>query len=198
MKPEDLEFLRGIRGRFQGSKSQQQGEWFLIFFALAFFPALFLVLFFAVRPIGVDQIHFFCMAMGLVSFITGIQIFRRRGVEYEFTGEEIVEKRGGKIKSQIRISEIIETEVPIGMSRMILKTNNSKMAVQIVPSLNEVIQKKATETMTAKSEAEQKCFAEIKRETLTRFKRVNLIFGIIFLLVIVALSLLIAWFSRKH
>ncbi|MGD1088478.1 MAG: hypothetical protein ABR955_07100 [Verrucomicrobiota bacterium] len=62
-------------------------------------------------------------------------------VEYEFTGEELIERRGGRIKNQMRITDIIETRVLFGRNQMKLKTNNSKMTIQIVPPLNEVIQK---------------------------------------------------------
>lgn len=41
----------------------------------------------------------------------------------------------------MRITDIIETRVLFGRNQMKLKTNNSKMTIQIVPPLNEVIQK---------------------------------------------------------
>jgi len=40
-------------------------------------------------------------------------------IKYEFTGEEIIERRGKRIKNQIRISDVI-------------KTNNSEINIRII------------------------------------------------------------------
>jgi Pyruvate/2-oxoacid:ferredoxin oxidoreductase gamma subunit len=119
-------------------------------------------------------------------------------VEYEFTGEEIIERRGGHIKNQMRISDIIETKTKISPPQLILKTNNSRMTVQILPSLNEVIKKESAEIMANKSESERQQFEEVKKETISRLKRVNVIGSVILILVMIALVLLIGWLKRRH
>jgi hypothetical protein len=142
MKPEDLEFLRKIRGCF-GSR------------------------------------RIWC-------------------IEYEFTGEEVIERRGGRVKNQIRISDIIETKVKISPHQLILKTSNSKMTVQILPSLNEVIKKKGAEEMASKSDAERQHFEKVKQEMESRIKRTNIIVGIILLWLGIIFAVLIGWLFRKH
>ena len=123
---------------------------------------------------------------------------RMWSVEYEFTGEEVIERRGGHIKNQIRISDIVETQVLLGFNQMILKTNSSQMRVQIIPSLNEVIMKHAAEFNAKLSESERQHFEEVSRQTISRFKRDNLIGGIFVTLVMVALAFCLVWLKQKH
>jgi hypothetical protein len=195
---EDLEFLRNIHSQFQISKSQKQGEWLMILLFGAIFPALSLLFFFCDFPVIVDKDHLVCAAFTIGLFILDIYLFRMRAVEYEFTGEEIIERRGGRIKNQIRISDIIETKVKISPHQLTLKTNNSKMVVQIIPSLNEAIQKEAAKIEATKTETDRQHFEKVKQETISRFKRANIIGAVILVLIMFALALLVGWLRRKH
>ena len=116
-------------------------------------------------------------------------------VEYEFTGREIIERRGGRLKNQISISDIIETEVPFGKKLMILKTNNAKLKIQIIPSLNEAIQKEAAKELATKSEDERQRFEEVKNQIIKQHKWAVLIGAIVSVLVAIAASLLL---GRLH
>jgi hypothetical protein len=139
---EDLEFLRNIRGCFPSSKSQRQSEWFLIFLFGVFFPLFSIFVFFAWWPIVLNKDHLIILAYAFGTFILGMDLWKMRAVEYEFTGDEIIERRAGHTKKRIRIADIIETKIKISPHQLMIKTSDSKMAIQIVPSLKEVIQKK--------------------------------------------------------
>jgi hypothetical protein len=119
-------------------------------------------------------------------------------VEYEFTGEEIIERRGGRIKNQIRISDITDTKVKISPHQLMLKTKNSKMTVQITPSLNEVIQIEASKINATKSKAERQHFEKVKQETMSRFKRVNIIGAVIIVLFGFVIALFVGWLKQKY
>ena len=119
-------------------------------------------------------------------------------VEYEFTGEEIIERHGGRIKNQIRISDIIETDISFASKELKLKTNSSKMNIQVLPSLNKVIMKEAEEANAKMSEGERQHFEEVKRKIVLRFKLMNLIGAVIVCMAMIGLVLLIAWLMRKH
>jgi hypothetical protein len=123
---------------------------------------------------------------------------RMWSVEYEFTGKEIIERRGGRKKNQISISDIIETEAPLGKKLMILKTNNSKIKIQIIPSLNEAIQNEAARELATKSEGERRRFEEVKNQIIKRRKWAALIGAIVSIFVAIAGSLLLRWFHQKH
>jgi uncharacterized membrane protein len=119
-------------------------------------------------------------------------------VEYEFTGEEIIERRGGRIKNRILINDIVEVRMFLGRYQTILKANNSKMKVQMIPSLNQVILKQAKEINARKSEAELRQMEEASQETISRFKRANIIGIILLILFMFALALFVEWLMRKH
>jgi hypothetical protein len=140
---EDLEFLRNIQGRFRSSKSQRQSEWFLILLSGIFFPLFSIFIFFAWRPTVLDKGNLIVLAYAFGTFILGMYLWKMRAVEYEFTGDEIIARHAGRIKNQIRIADIIETKVKISPHQLMIKTSDSKMTIQIVPSLKEVIQKKS-------------------------------------------------------
>ena len=123
---------------------------------------------------------------------------RMWSVEYEFTGKEIIERRGRRIKNQISISDIIETEAPLGKKLMILKTNNSTLKIQIIPSLNEAIQNETARELATKSEGERQRFEEIKSQIIKRYKWAALIGAIVSILVTIVGSLLWRWFEQKH
>jgi hypothetical protein len=123
---------------------------------------------------------------------------RMWSVEYEFTGKEIIERRGGRIKRQISISDIIETEAPLGKKLMILKTNHSKLKIRIIPSLSEAMQKEAARELATKSEGERQRFEEIKSQIIKRYKWAALIGAIVSILVTIVGSLLWRWFEQKH
>ena len=123
---------------------------------------------------------------------------RMWSVEYEFTGKEIIERRGGRIKNQISISDIIETEAPLGQKLMILKTNNSKLKIQIIPSLLEAIKKEEARELATKSEGERQRYEEVKNRIIRRHKWAALIGAIASILVTIVGSLLFRWFQQKH
>jgi hypothetical protein len=154
--------------------------------------------FFAWWPVVLDKNHLIILTFAFGTFLVGIYIWKMRAVEYEFTGDEIIERRAGRIKSQIRIVDIIETKVKISPHELFIKTNNAKMTVQILPSLHEVIQKKGAEEMAKKSEAEQQHFEEVKQEMTSRIKRTNIIVAVVFMLFAFAIALFVGWFKRKH
>jgi hypothetical protein len=63
-------------------------------------------------------------------------------MEYEFTGEEIIERKRGQIQRQIRISDIIETNIStgiLGYQSILLKTNSSQLNITIFPDLKQVL-----------------------------------------------------------
>ena len=198
MRSEDLEFLQGIRGRFPNSKSQRQGEWFLIFLLGVFFPLFWLVVLFVGWPVVLDKDHSAVAAFAFGTFLGGVYLWKMRAVEYEFTGEEIIERRAGRIKNQIRIADIVETKIKISPHQLIIKTSSSKMMVQIVPSLNEVIQKKGAEMMATKSEAERQHFKGVKQVMISRLNRANIISAVILVLFGFVIAFFIGWLKQRH
>jgi hypothetical protein len=164
MKPEDLEILQEIRGRFQSLKSQRQGEWALIFIFSVMFPIIFLC-FFYLDP---EQNRWWFAGIVFISLVSSMHIWKERSLEYQFTGEEIIEQRGGKIKNRIQIRDIIDVKIVIRPYKIILKTSNSKMEIQIVPSLNEALLKEANKMNARQSEEEQQREREdAKKKNLT-------------------------------
>ncbi len=118
--------------------------------------------------------------------------------EYVFTGEAVIERRGERIKNQIRISDIVESSARLGSNQMVLKTNNSKMIIQIVPSLSEVITKLAAEFNANKTESERQHLEQEARQKVLRYKRLRLIGMILNVLITLAFGILIIWWCRKH
>jgi len=177
MHSEDLELLRKIRGRFQDSISNQRRDLVVLFLFGIIFPAI-LLLFFFFDP---ERFRFVFAAMALVSIILCALIWRDRNVEYEFTGDEIIERRGGRTRNRMRISDIIETKVEFSPHYHQLKLNSisSKMTIHIFPDLNAVIQKETAEMMTKASESEQQHLEQVKQEMIARQKRINKIGAII-------------------
>jgi hypothetical protein len=160
----DLDFLRRIRGRFQDIKSHQQGEWLLIFLFGCAFPGLFLAIFFLSPPVLLDQVHWFFILLIVASLIIAGHFWLIRGLEYEFTGEEIIERRRGKIQNRLVISDIIKMDVKIQPHQMILKTGKSKMTVTIFKSLNDTIQIEAAKILSEEQKQQNKeIVAQIKR-----------------------------------
>jgi len=174
--PEDLEFLRNIHGRFQDLDVKRRNEWGPIFLLGVFFPLSLVVVFFAWPPMTLDRVHLVIAAMILGSFMGGIDLWRKRAVEIEFTGEEIIERRGGQIRNRMFISNIIETRVLPFSHRLVLKTNNSKMDILIFPSLNEVIQKKVVVEM---SDEERKRNEKIAQQMKMRHNLAVLIYVVV-------------------
>ena len=191
---EDLQFLRDIRGRFQDLKSHQIGEKVLCFLFLVFFPVLFLLAFF----FDPEQSRWGFAAIAFVSsFCSAVFIWRDRGLEYEFAGDEIIERRAGRIRKRIRISDVVDINNKISPRQMILKTDDSKMTVRIFHSLNEVIQKKWAELMAKQSEAERQRYEEAGRQMTSRVKWANMIGAIASVLATVLTALGIRWFTTK-
>jgi hypothetical protein len=67
------------------------------------------------------------------------------------------------------------------------------MTLQIVPSLKDFIQKKGSETMATKSEAERQHFEKVKQETSSRLKRANIIGAVVLVLFGFAVLFLLGW-----
>lgn len=123
---------------------------------------------------------------------------RMWSTEYVFTGEAVIERRGDRIRNQIRISDIVESSVRLGLHQLILKTNKSKMIIRIIPSLNEVMMKLAAEFNADKSESERRHLEEEARHTISRFKRASLIGMIATVLITLAFGILVNWWVRKY
>jgi hypothetical protein len=191
---EDLEYLRSIRGRFQNSKSNQQSEWACIFLFAFLVPAVFFLL----CSFAGGQGHWFFAGCAVASFALGVSTWRNRGVEYEFMGDEIIEKRGGQVRNRVRIYDIVEVRVKFRPRQLIVKTNHSQMSISLVPSLNEIIRQKHTEVLAKQSESERQRYEEVKREMTSRRKWANIIGAIVSILVPVLAALMIRWFSAKH
>jgi hypothetical protein len=196
---EDLEFLRSIRGRFRDTVSKQWAERLLIFLFLIASPALwFSILILLFRPVfsfDIDHLLLWVVACG--SLWGGFVLFRDRDLEYEFTGDEIIERRAGRKRNQIIISDVMDMQVEMSPFKMILKTGSSKVAILIFPALNEVIQKKGAESMAKQSEAERKHYEEVKQQLTKRLKWLNVIVSLVIVLAGFAVFLLIVWLKSK-
>jgi hypothetical protein len=120
-------------------------------------------------------------------------------VEYEFTGKEIIERRGGRIKKQINISDIVETAVSFGQpNSLIVKTNNTTMKIQILPSLKGVIDQKWTEIYSKMTESERQRFEDVQREVTSRIKRTTVIASVILVLLVFALICFFGALKKAH
>ena len=117
-----------------------------------------------------------------------VQIWRGRGVEYEFTGEEVIERRRGQVHGRVPIVEILETRVLINPHRMILRTTCAKMEVRIYPALNEVIQQEVARAAT--DEARQR-MENVKQEMAAGKRRALWIGGIGLIILIVGILLFV-------
>lgn len=191
---EDLQFLRDIRGRFEDSKPNQRREWMCITLFSVVFPAFFLVAFFFDREHG----HWIFVAAALLSLFFIFFVWRDRGLTYEFNGIEIIEMRGGRVRNTMAISNIIETDVNISPNQLILKSSNSRMTVRILPSLNEVIQKKGAEMMAKQSLEERERYDQVQQQMISRLKWTNWIGIIAIVLVMSLIGLVMIWLRRKH
>jgi hypothetical protein len=47
-------------------------------------------------PVILDKNHLIVLVFALGTFIVGIYLWKMRAVEYEFTGNEIIERRAGR------------------------------------------------------------------------------------------------------
>lgn len=159
----------------------------LILFFGVFNPAVSLV-YIAATPMALDWGRLLFGGVGVGSLIGGVQLWRRRAVEYEFTGEEIIERRRGEVHGRVPIADILEIRVLMNPHRMILRMNNAKMDVRIFPSLNEVIQREVARVVT--DEARQR-MEEVKQELVARQKKAALWIAGIALIILVAGILLI-------
>src|SRR5580698_2004691 len=149
--PEDLQFLRDIRGRFEDWKRNQ--IWGKVFYVLFFiiFPIFFLTVFIICH----DSVRWIFIAFTVVTFVLTALLWRDRGLEYEFTGDEIIERRAGRVRNRVQISNIVNADVNILEHILTLETQNSKMIVHIFYSLNEAIQKNWAAALAKKSESER-------------------------------------------
>jgi hypothetical protein len=191
---EDLQFLCDIHGRYQDSKEGQLKEKFFYFLFGVLFPLLLLIFFF----IG-GSTYFWVLAAPAIGLFSLMAIlWRDRGLEYEFTGDEIIELRAGRIRNRLRISDVLEIKVNISPHQMILNTSNLKMTVRIFPSLNEAIQKKGAELAAKQREAERQRYEEVKREMTSLVKWANIIGAIASVLAAALVALVIRWFTTKH
>jgi preprotein translocase subunit SecF len=158
---------------------------------------MFPILFITFSCLDTDQYRWWFAGFAFLSLILSLSFWKDRSLEYEFTGEEIIERRAGRIKNRIRIADVIETKVKISPHELIIKTNSSKMTVIILPSLNATIQEKASEIMANTSEADRQHYEKVKKDVTLRLKRANAIGLIILVLVIFLIGLLAAWLKKK-
>jgi len=131
-------------------------------------------------------------------FALTANLWRDRWLEYEFTGDEIIEKRAGRERNRIIISDIIEVQVKMSPFEMVLKTGSSKMAVHVFPSLNEVIQKRAAESMAKQGEEERKRYDKMNQQLARRMKWVNVTVLLVIVLAGFGGFLLIVWLKSKQ
>jgi hypothetical protein len=120
-------------------------------------------------------------------------------VEYEFTGEQIIERRGGRIKKEINISDVIETKVKFGRpNQMIVTTPGTTMKIQVIPSLNKAVQRVWAEESSKMTESERQRFEDAKAELVSRVKRMNVIGAIILLFTVFVIFCFFAWLKKAH
>lgn len=191
---EDLQFLRDIRGRFEDSKQNQILEKVSYVLFSIIFPIFFLIIF----AICHDSVRWIFIAFAAVTFAFAALLWRDRGLEYEFTGDEIIERRARRERNRIIISGIIEARAGISSPELFLKTGSSKMTVHIFPSLNELIQKKAAESMAKQSEAERKRYEEVNQQLARRMKWINLIVSLVIVLGGFGVFVLFVWLKSKQ
>ena len=189
---EDLEFLRRIRGRFQDTTSHRQGERFVILLVAATTAVLFSALLHASPPLTTGRHHVFYIAMILGSVIMGAQLWRALAVEYEFTGEEIIERRAGRIHGRILISKIVETRVLMQRHRLIVRTQNANMSIRIFPLLNEAIQRGAASPVTDGVRRETEA---VTQEVVSRLKRRQVVAAVV--LMLFAFAIVFAYVSFR-
>lgn len=196
---ENIGLLRKIRGNFRDSIATQRRELMMAFLFLIIFPAILLFFFLADPQEG----RLVFLVLALASIFGGILFWMGRGpVEYEFTGEEIIEKRRGKIKKRLQIDAVVETKtIILTRSRRefwVLKTRDSAMVIQLIPLLSEAVQIELMKKQATHSEAEQQFFENVKTETISRLKRKNLIISVILVLFALVSAFFILWLNEKH
>jgi hypothetical protein len=190
---EDLQLLREIRGRFSDTKSNQIRDYFAYFLVGVLFPVFFLAIYFFLN----DPHLWLLVLMSLGSFILAAILWRDRNLEYEFTGDEIIERRAGRVRNQIQISRIVNADVKILEHILTLETENSKMTIRILAPLNEVIQRNWAKLLATKSDAERQDVEKVNREMISRLKRANLIAVLALIALMLAIGLLVAWLEKK-
>ena len=186
---EELQFLRDLRGKFEDSPSNQRSYLLCVLLFASLFPALF-VLGLIFKP---HQNHSLFALLAVLSWVPVYFIWRDRGVAYEFNGTDIIETRAGREKNRIAIADITETGVQKSPHQLILKSANSKMVIQMVPSLEEAIEKKEAET--GESVAGQKSFQKTKQPVKVWYKRVG---TIVLILAGLLFGILIGLLRKKH
>lgn len=196
---ENLQILRGVRGSFQDHSKNQTVEWVLIFVFLLMAPVALAALFLLTHPLTMDGNHWILAVMIGLSLFAGFSIFVQRGlIEYEFTGDEIIEKLNGRVKRRIRISDVTNVKVfYLGRYISILKTSGSEMKVRRIPSLVEVIIGQANKVNARKSEGERQNMEKMAMQQVASLKWTSFIAIIIYIFAVAVLAVCIRWLVDK-
>jgi hypothetical protein len=139
VKPEDLEWLRSIRGRFGETKLYRLGIRLTAFFFFAL-ALLFVGMFFRTGiphwPLSSDR--WFCVVSVPLGIAGAVFFWRTSDIEYEFTGTEIIKYRSGTVQQRIPVAEIVTTEIlgNDGVNMWLsMQTGTTKLLIRLMPSL---------------------------------------------------------------
>jgi hypothetical protein len=190
---ENLQLLREVRGSFQDHSKNQTVEWCVIFIFLLIVPVALATLFLITRPLAMNSDHWILAVMIVGSLFTGFSVFVERGlVEYEFTGDEIIEKLRGRIKMQIHIIDVTDVKVfYLGRHISILKTSQSEMKILRIPSLVAAIIDQANKMNARMSEGEREQAKKMTLQQVSSLKRTTLVAMILYTVVVAALAVCI-------
>lgn len=200
VRPEDLEFVRRIRGRFTDSAKGPGKAWFLILFFAAGCPFFLGLAFFSDHP--VDRLT--GLVMAIVYLLLAIFIWRLRPPEYEFTGEEIIQSQRGKPIKRVAISQITKIDVQPRERHLILVAGQTRMVVVMFDPLLEALRQTA-ENFLSPEEIQQvkQAYAAIEKSRRKVFSVYWLIevAGVVFTLaVVLAVAMLVIYLGKyfKH
>ena len=139
VKPEDLELLRSIKGRFAETKMHRLGIRLTAFF---FFAGSLLSVVMLFRegipswPLSSDR--WACVVFIPAGIAAAVFFWRIRDIEYEFTDTEIIKYRSGTVQQRMPIAEIVTTEIlgNDGVNMWLsMQTGTTKLLIRLMPSL---------------------------------------------------------------
>ena len=117
-------------------------------------------------------------------------------IEYEFTGEEIIERRSGRIKMQLRIFDIIETKAILSPPQLVLSTPAARMKVQMSPELYAVIQREFEKDRANMTDADRLQHEKVKADMVSRVKWMRFIGAVVVVVLVIAMGLLVLTILR--
>jgi hypothetical protein len=113
LRPEDLELFRRIRGRFRASRGLRIGARAAGIFLGVLLPSVFVYALFERGwprwPLTADELT--CVILSIVTPAIGSYIWLSADREWEFTGEEILMRRRGKLLWKIAVDSITATRL---------------------------------------------------------------------------------------